>query len=306
MDNKYATRDQLPPFGAGKAYPAPLHAPEDYIVDFESDTDPLRSQNWPLKRKLLVAAILGYTTYTTGWSSSIFSPAVSIVSSQYGVSSEVGTLGVSLFIFGFATGPVLWAPASELYGRRAPIIISMLGYTIFEFAVATGKDIQTVLICRFWCGFFGACPVSVVPAVFADLFSNTTRGLAMTAYSLSVSTSPLLSPVVGGFVVANKSLGWRWTQYITGIMAATALLLNIFLLRETYSPRILKIKVVSIRIPHHNRILKLRSSAEMAQFVGSRFNPKLSAKVTALARFMAFSRTDKIGRALRRSKQAIT
>lgn len=32
------------------------------------------------------------------------------VARQFGVSTEVGILGVSLYVIGFATGPILWAP----------------------------------------------------------------------------------------------------------------------------------------------------------------------------------------------------
>jgi DHA1 family multidrug resistance protein-like MFS transporter len=38
----------------------------------------------------------------------------------------------------------------------------MFGFSIFQVAVATGKDLQTVLLSRFWGGFFGASPLAVV------------------------------------------------------------------------------------------------------------------------------------------------
>jgi DHA1 family multidrug resistance protein-like MFS transporter len=88
---------------------------------------------------------------------------------EYGISGEVGVLGVSLYVLGFALGPIVWAPISELYGRRYPLIVSSFGFSIFNLAVATGKDVQTIFICRFFGGFFGACPLTIVGAVFADM-----------------------------------------------------------------------------------------------------------------------------------------
>ena len=81
---------------------------------------------------------------------------------EFDVSVEVGILGISLYVLGFAFGPTLWAPLSELKGRRLPLVIAMFGFSIFQVATATGKDLQTVLISRFWGGFFGASPLSVV------------------------------------------------------------------------------------------------------------------------------------------------
>ena len=107
---------------------------------------------------------------------------------------------MSLYVLGFATGPILWAPLSELKGRRLPLLIGMFGFSIFQVAVATGKDLQTVLLCRFFGGLFGACPLAVVAAVFSDMFDNRTRGLAITVFSMTVFSGPLLAPFIGGFI----------------------------------------------------------------------------------------------------------
>lgn len=146
-----------------------LPARDEYVVEFDGPNDPLHAQNWPLRKKLPVAITLGFVTLTAAFGSSIFSAAIGSVARQYGVSGQVGILGVSLYVLGFATGPIIWAPASELYGRRYPLIVSSFGFSIFNIAVAAGKDLQTIFISRFFGGFFGACPLTVVGAVFADM-----------------------------------------------------------------------------------------------------------------------------------------
>ena len=102
--------------------------------------------------RVLTAIMLGYTTLVSAFTSSIFSTATRSVAAQYNVSTEVGLLGLSFYVLGFALGPVFWAPLSELKGRRLPLVISMFGFTIFQIAVAAGKDLQTILLCRFWGG----------------------------------------------------------------------------------------------------------------------------------------------------------
>ena len=190
--------------------------------------------------------MLGYTTMTSAFASSIFSSATRAVAAEYGVSTEVGLLGVSLFVLGFATGPTLWAPLSELKGRKLPIIISMFGFSVFSIACATGKDLQTVLICRFFAGFFGACPLAVVAAVFSDMFDNATRGSAITLFSMTVFTGPMLAPFVGGFITESY-LGWRWTMYIVSFMGFFAFALDLLFLEETYPPVILIAKAAELR-----------------------------------------------------------
>jgi DHA1 family multidrug resistance protein-like MFS transporter len=164
-----ASKKPLPGFGGGKEYPPMLPERDQYVVEFDGPNDPLHAQNWPLRKKLPVAIALAFVTLTAAFGSSIFSAALGSVAHEYDISGEVGILGVSLYVLGFATGPIIWAPASELYGRRYPLIISSFGFSIFNVAVATGKDVQTIFISRFFGGFFGACPLTIVGAVFADM-----------------------------------------------------------------------------------------------------------------------------------------
>lgn len=172
-----STRDSGPPsnlpaFGGGKEYPRLLPDPEDYVVDFDGPNDPRHPQNWPGKTKAIVFTILLFDSLSATLASSIFSPTAPAIKELYNVGQEVTTLGTSLFVLGYALGPIAWAPLSELYGRRLPIISASFFFGIFMIAVAVSKDIQTLLICRFFAGIFGSCALTIVPAVFADIFDD--------------------------------------------------------------------------------------------------------------------------------------
>lgn len=140
----------------------------------------------------------------------------------------------------------MWAPFSELYGRKTPLILAAFGFSVFSIAVAVGKDLQTVLICRFFAGLFGSCPLAVVAAVFADMFNNKLRGLAVAVFSAMVFMGPLLAPFIGGFITISY-LGWRWTEYISAIMGWTSFTLLMFFLEETYPPVVLVSKAAELR-----------------------------------------------------------
>ncbi|KAI4127500.1 MAG: hypothetical protein LQ341_006783 [Variospora aurantia] len=237
----------LPNFGGGKEYPPALPEKEEYVVEFDGPDDPLHPQNWPIKKKILMALMLGYTTLISAFASSIFSAATSVVGAYFNVSTQVGVLGISLYVLGFATGPILWGPLSELKGRRLPLIGATFGFSIFSIATATAKDLQTVMLTRFFAGVFGSCPLAVVAAVFSDMFDNRTRGLAITVFSMTVFAGPLLAPFIGGFIIMNPSLGWRWTEYIVAIMGFLAFGLNLTFLEETYPPIVLVQKASNLR-----------------------------------------------------------
>jgi DHA1 family multidrug resistance protein-like MFS transporter len=140
----------------------------------------------------------------------------------------------------------MWAPFSELYGRKPPLIIAAFGFAIFSISVAVAKDLQTIMICRFFAGLFGSSPLAIVAAVFADMFDNKLRGLAVAVFSATVFMGPLLAPFIGGFITQSE-LGWRWTEYISSFMGFVSFTLLLFFMEETYPPVVLINKASELR-----------------------------------------------------------
>lgn len=245
------------PMGAGKPYPPTLPDPEQFVVEFTDANDPLHPQNWSLRKKILISVVLGYSTFVSSFASAIYSSAVVEISPRFHISTEVAILGVTLYVLGFASGPTLWAPASELLGRKGPIVVGVFGFSIFTVGAATCKDVQTLMLTRFFAGFFAASPIAIVPAVFADMYNNQTRGVAIAIFAMAVFVGPFASPFTGGFITMSY-LGWRWTMYISCIMGFLSTVLCLLFLKETYAPAILVEKAVTLRRQTHNWGIRAR------------------------------------------------
>ncbi|CCE83761.1 Piso0_004348 [Millerozyma farinosa CBS 7064] len=241
------TDEPLPKMGGGRDYPPPISDKERYIVSFDGPDDPTNPQNWPLLKKVWTSLIVAMSALSISLGSAMFSEATAVVSELFHVGLTVSTLATSLFVFGFASGPVIWGPLSELYGRRAVMVPSALGYVCFSFAVATAKDLQTIMLCRFFAGFVGAAPIVVAPASMADMFTAGVRGQAMAVFASVLFGGPMLAPIFGGFTVKNSSLGWRWTSYFSAIVGCLALVLVVFFYEETHHPMVLRNKAEKLR-----------------------------------------------------------
>lgn len=169
---------------------------EDVIVHFDGPEDPYKALNWMPKKKIITTALYGLTTMTATWASSTFSPGTVDVSKEFSVGTQVATLGTSLFLFGFGIGPLLWAPLSEVYGRKLAVLAPMFVSACFCFGTAAAKDIQTVMITRFFAGFFSSAPVTNTGGVLGDLFTADKRGYAIAGYAMAVvgESSPWICP----------------------------------------------------------------------------------------------------------------
>ncbi|KAL6691313.1 major facilitator superfamily domain-containing protein [Trichoderma pleuroticola] len=240
-----------------KPFPPPLVDPEQYILEFDGPDDQRHPYNWETLTKIFISVLVCSGTWIVAFNSAVFAPGTESASKELGVGLEVGTLGTTLFVLGFAAGPILWAPGSELYGRRWPLVISMIGGGIISIASAAGENIQTLLICRFFAGLCGACQLAVVPGVLADVFDNKYRGGAISIYALTVFGGPFTGPIVGGFT-ASSHLGWRWTLYIPAILGLVNGAISAAFLPETYAPRILAADAATMRRKTNNWAIHAR------------------------------------------------
>lgn len=179
--------------------------------------------------------------------SAIFATAIASLVRKFEVSREICLLGISLYVLGFAFGPLIWAAISEIKGRYLPLVLSLAGFVVFSFATGASNSLPSILVCRFFGGFFGAGPLTLAGPLNADLFVGRSFGIAMVSFAFVVFLGPVLSQPIGGFIVINNSLGWRWTQYLCGIMGAALLIPLALFLRESYAPVVLARKASKLR-----------------------------------------------------------
>jgi MFS family permease len=74
----------------------------------------------------------------------------------------------------------------------------MISYGLFILGQALAPNIQTILVSRFFSGFFGVSPVISSGGVIADIFPADSRGLATTLFAAAVFLGPTMAPVVSG------------------------------------------------------------------------------------------------------------
>ncbi len=77
------------------------------LIEWDGPDDPENPMNWAPRKKWIVTVMLGIMTFCVTFASSVFSNATVPVAELYHVSTEVTTLGTSLFVLGFAFGPLV-------------------------------------------------------------------------------------------------------------------------------------------------------------------------------------------------------
>ncbi|KAL4807558.1 major facilitator superfamily domain-containing protein [Aspergillus unguis] len=215
-------------------------------VEWNGPDDPENPQNMPKWRKWVVTMTMSSMTMWLTFASSVFSTATMVTAQQFGVSTEVMILATSLVVFGFAAGPLVWSPLSELYGRKYPLFLGYALFSIFQIPVAVAKNVETILVCRFLMGFLGCSPLAVVGGAMADFWDPIDRAIAIALFSAATFVGPVLGPIIGGFLT-DSYLGWRWTAWITLIASGSFGTIAWFVVPETYHPVLLQRRAAKLR-----------------------------------------------------------
>lgn len=216
---------------------------DPYVVEFRP-SDPENPQNLASSRKWFFMLLVTLSVFAVTLTSSAYSGSADEIFAQFHCSKEVFDLGIALFVLGFAIGPALWAPLSEIYGRRILFIITHLAMTAFVAGAAGCQSMPALLVLRFLAGMFGASPLTNSGGVIADLFPPAKRGLAMIMFCTAPFLGPVTGPILGGFI--SKNAGWRWVQGVCAIFVGVVTILGSVLVPETYGPLILRRKAQSL------------------------------------------------------------
>lgn len=181
----------------------PGHGTESspYIVSFlphhlHDTSDP---RTFSLHRKWVITMLQASSTFVVTFASSVYASGIPGIMRHFpGTSAEVATLGLSLYVLGFAAGPMIWAPLSEVHGRRIVYVVSFTGFVVFSAAAIGAGSIPALLVLRFLSSAFGSSVMTNSGGVISDMFSKTEMGVPMGLFVMM----PFLGP---GFGESNVS-----------------------------------------------------------------------------------------------------
>ncbi|MCO5554307.1 hypothetical protein L7F22_007836 [Adiantum nelumboides] len=204
------------------------------------DEDPENPMRKSELSKWGLTVFVSVSTLAVSLASSAYSGAVASIKELYGGSQTVITLGVSLFVLGFALGPLIWAPLSEVLGRRYLFVFSYFMLTLWNAVAVASPNLASLLVFRFLAGAFGSSPLTNAGGTIADCFNAKERGLAMAVFAAAPFMGPALGPITGGFIGDTGRDGIRWVMAFLAFFTVAILVVGILIYSETYAPVLLR------------------------------------------------------------------
>jgi multidrug resistance protein len=146
----------------------------------------------------------------------MFAPGVEeMLHGFHSSNNMLAALVISIYVLGYAIGPFVVAPLSELYGRMPMYHASNILFVILTIACAVSSNLNMLIAFRCFAGAAGSAPVTIGGATFGDLFAAEERGRAISIWSMGPILGPVIGPIAGGFLA--QAVGWRWVFWLLSI-----------------------------------------------------------------------------------------
>ena len=155
-------------------------------------------------------------------------PSLPWIAKDFAVSHEQVQILISIYLLGFGPSQFIYGPVSDALGRKKVLLIglmiAMMGLLMIIFL---SHSFTGMVVGRFLQGLGTGCCAVLARASTRDRFSGAELPVAMSYIAMAASVTPLIAPVIGGFI--NFHFGW--TMVFTSLMGYLCLVWAIIALR---------------------------------------------------------------------------
>ncbi len=162
-------------------------------------------------------------------------PALPGLQAGLAVSPARATETLSVFLLGFAIGPVLLGPLSDRYGRKPLLLFGLGVFTATAVGCALASSIQTLLAFRLAQGVGAGAAAALPAAIVRDAFAGDLGRTRQSQVTLVNAVAPLAAPLIGAAVLRVGD--WRTVYGVLTAVGGLLLAASLLGYEETAPPR---------------------------------------------------------------------
>lgn len=160
-------------------------------------------------------------------------PAMPEMAPYFKTSPSMVSLSLTAGMTGLALGQILIGPLSDKYGRKRPLIISIVVFVVASLLCVFSPNIHVFNLMRMFQGLGGAGGIVLSKSISADMFTGRELTNFMAILAAINGIAPVTGPVVGGVMTTFTS--WQGI-FILLLVLGIILFVCSCRLRETLQP----------------------------------------------------------------------
>ncbi|WP_246061950.1 multidrug effflux MFS transporter [Paenibacillus oralis] len=185
----------------------------------------------PHLRRLQTAIILGSLSAFGPLSLDMYLPALPSLANDLHTNASMAQMSLTACLLGLAIGQLIAGPVSDAYGRRKPLIFSMILYSISSVLCVLAPTISVLILFRLIQGLAGAAGIVISRAIVRDMYSGSELTKFFSLLMLVNGAAPILAPIFGGQLL--NFFSWRGVFVSLSIIGVILLLSVLLSLPET-------------------------------------------------------------------------
>lgn len=134
----------------------------------------------------------------------------------------------------FAVFLITASRLADQFGRKKIYLIGVILFTATSFLCGMSTSVEMMIVFRVLQGLSAALVVPVTMPMSMELVSKEKRGALMGFWGAFGGLAAASGPAVGG--ILTDKFNWQWIFYINIPIGLLAVILAIFLIRESYDP----------------------------------------------------------------------
>ena len=182
---------------------------------------------------LRLALVLGLLSAIGPFAIDMYLPALPAIGRALHADVHQVQLSLMAFFLTFAFSQIVYGPASDMFGRKAPLYVGIVLFVVGSLGCALAPDIGWLVAFRAVEGLGAGAPNVITRAVVRDLHTGAEATRLMSLLMLVFSVSPILAPLVGSLII--DAGGWQAIFWVITLIGVLGLLLTAFALEETRS-----------------------------------------------------------------------
>ncbi|KEA45689.1 MFS transporter [Campylobacter mucosalis] len=173
----------------------------------------------------------------------LYLPALPLISHSFHTSASMTQLTLTTSMAGLAIGQLFIGPISDKFGRKLPLTISLIIYTISTIAIFFTKSIEMFIFMRVIQGFSSAGSVVISRAIARDLYSGHELTKFFSLMMVINSLAPILSPILGSILI--KFAEWHSIFIVLSMIGIVLFVANFNFKESLPKHRRLKVPLLS-------------------------------------------------------------
>jgi MFS transporter, DHA1 family, multidrug resistance protein len=168
---------------------------------------PTTAPDQAVTRSVRLVLILGSLTAFAPLSIDMYLPAFPSLSADLRSGPSAVQLTLTACVIGLSVGQLVAGPLSDSLGRRRPLLVGLVVYTVLSAACVVAPSIYALAGLRLLQGAGGAAGIVIASAAVRDRFAGVAMARFLSTLLLVNGLAPIAAPVIGGQLL--RFMSWR-------------------------------------------------------------------------------------------------